>query len=417
MYIRGIKKSGLVAFCAMALNFSLNAQNLLQQDSLILALGGSFQSKNAENLRPYLAENFSIGVFNRPAADGMLQSIIQNYPIDSIALGKIDSVGAKTRMGVVIYNKGKTITTLLYLNSKREILYVDLFDKLYGVEKYQASKLRAIIPFDLVNGAIVISARLNGSDRPLRFLFDTGADGMAIRKSLADSLGLTIARQQNVSAVGGNMQVSISTGNTLHLDTLKMAGCNIAVFDNIGESYDGILGCNIATRYITKVDFDKQVIELYNFGNYEFEKGGFSVDVKFSGVPLIPLSLKVGNKSVKGTFIFDSGANYYLIAFGPFVKKNLLLTNGFVPSYTGSTVSMGRSSTTFTGNFEKMSFGNAELQNFPGVLQAHSGVDEKWDVAGDGSLGIETMRRFNFTLNLAQHKIHFTPNKVIGNRQ
>src|SRR5690606_2063480 len=187
---------------------------------------------------------------------------------------------------------------IVYLDENSEVLYVDLFDKLYGIDRNISAKLKAVLPFRMENGAIVITGRLNESGRELKFMFDTGSDGLALKKPVAESLGLTVTRSQSASVVGGNMQVEISTGNTLHLDTLVMQGISIALFDELGDEYDGIIGCTLAMRYLTRVDFDKQVIELYNHGRYDVGGTGFSIDADFSqGIPMLPLTLKVGKKT------------------------------------------------------------------------------------------------------------------------
>ncbi|HEX2628256.1 MAG TPA: retropepsin-like aspartic protease [Chitinophagaceae bacterium] len=404
------KTFSIVLLCLF--NYSLYAQLNTQTPEMVAdALSDAFATRKIDPVRSYLSQRFSVGAYNKPAAEGMLQGILEKYTVDSLVLTGIETIDNKKRLQLHVIRNNKPAFTYAWLNDQNELLYVDLFDQLYGMNRYQPSVLKARIPFKLVNGSIVITATLNDTDRPLQLLFDTGADGMALRRSLADSLGLTVSREQNAAVVGGRMKIAISSGNTVHLDTLKLNNTNIALFEEIGHGYDGILGCTIATSYITRVDFDKQVIELFGFGTYEHGKDGNMVEITFpSGIPIIPVSMKVGEKEVAGDFVFDSGANYYLIAFGAFVKKHLLLTNGFVPYFTGATVSMGHTTTTFTGNFPYMKWGNTGMQDFPGVLQAHNDREENW-VGSAGSFGIKSMRRYNFSIDLSKHIIHFTPNK------
>ena len=171
-------------------------------------------------MKPWLSDKFSVGVYTMPTSARMLQGIAERYPVDSISLERIDNSDGARRMRLSVSGRGKTGSSDLYLDDNNRIIYFDLFDRLYGVEKYRPSTLVAVIPFQLVDGSIVVSATLNNSKRPLRLLFDTGADGMALNKAVADSLVLAVSRRQSTSVVGGNMQVSISSGNTLHLDTL-----------------------------------------------------------------------------------------------------------------------------------------------------------------------------------------------------
>ncbi|MDI3319796.1 aspartyl protease family protein [Pinibacter soli] len=410
------RKMFLLLFVALAVLTSVgSAQKTFIPDSLVSALNRSFQTRDASVYRLFLASDFSVGVYSRPSAEGVLQNIAEHFSLDSLRLKTMVTSGEKKRMVLQGFSEGKSIETAAWLNDRNELLYVDLFDQLCGVDKYQRSILKARIPFQMVNGFIVVTARLNQSSRPLRLMFDTGADGMALKKSVADSLGLVKSRRQNTSVVGASMEVSISSDNTLHLDTLTIPKNNIALFESIGGGLDGILGNTLARRFITKVDFDKMVIELYNFGNYAFEKEGTTVAVRLAnGVPVVPGILKVGTQEAGADFVFDTGAGYYLVGFGPFVENHQLLTSGFLPYSSGTTVSLGHASTSVTGDFDKLNLGSLELKHFPGVLQVYETGDEKW--AGDraGSLGIKMLHRFNFTLDLGRQLVHFTPNKASG---
>lgn len=130
------------------------------------------------------------------------------------------------------------------------------------------SKPVATIPFEMVNGSIVLKVKINQSSKTLRLLFDTGADGMAVDQSLADSLGLKITRSNNASVVGGNMKIEVSDGNDVQLESgfvLKNQG--IAIFPQMRDHLDGLIGNTMTRRYITKVDFNKYELSLYDFDN------------------------------------------------------------------------------------------------------------------------------------------------------
>ena len=139
------------------------------------------------------------------------------------------------------------------------------------------SKLQAQIPFEFVNGSIILNIRINDNARPLKLLFDTGANGIAVDQQLADSLNLRSDFDKMTDVVGGSRRISISSNNTIHLaDNLSLKSQNIAIFDN-GSSraeYDGIIGLNLAYYYIINVNFNKQIISFYNFGDYAFESEG-----------------------------------------------------------------------------------------------------------------------------------------------
>ncbi len=271
----------------------------------------------------------------------------------------------------------------------------------------------AIIPFEPYNESIVLHVKLNNNPRILRLLFDTGADGMAVTQALADTLGLKVSRQQNTSVVGGSMQISISAGNEVHLDGFTLKNQSIALFKDMGKELDGIIGNTMTRQYITKIDFDKKELSLYNFDNYNYEKGGTIVPITITGVFIIPGQVAINvDKPYIGNFVFDTGAAYNLICFRPFVKQNRLLVSGFKQEYQASTTSMGISSPTFNGKAASFSFANAKpIINMPVTLMAGGGQNENWKPGFDGSIGMRLIYRYNFTINLQKKEIYLTPNK------
>jgi predicted aspartyl protease len=282
------------------------------------------------------------------------------------------------------------------------------------MNRYKPSKLRAKIPFEVIDNAIVLTLRLNNATRPLKFLFDTGADGMAISEALADTLGLKATRKQNASVVGGSMQISISEKNDVHLDTFVLKNQSIALFKDLHKGTDGLIGNTMTKQYITKVDFDKMELSLYDFGTYAYEVGGKSIPITVpEGLFIIPGSVEVtANQPKNGQFVFDTGASYSLICFRPFVKQHKLLVSGFKPEYNGSTTSMGMSTPTYSGKASSFTFADMpKISNFPVTLMAGGGQSESWNPGFDGSIGIRMISRYNFTINLQEKEIHFTPNK------
>lgn len=283
-----------------------------------------------------------------------------------------------------------------------------------SVQLLAQSKPVATIPFEMVHGSIVLKVKINQSGKTLRLLFDTGADGMAVDKSLADSLGLKITRSNNASVVGGNMKIEVSDGNDVQLESgfvLKNQG--IAIFPQMRDHLDGLIGNTMTRRYVTKVDFNKYELSLYEFDNYEYEKGGTVVPITVpSGLFIIPGNVEIApGKSYTGNFVFDSGASYNLICFRPFVRQNKLLISGFKSEYQASTVSMGIASPTFNGTSQSFSFANAAaIKNLPITLMAGGGQNENWAPGFDGSIGMGIISRYNFTINRKKNEIYLTPN-------
>ncbi|MDR3366519.1 MAG: retroviral-like aspartic protease family protein [Prevotellaceae bacterium] len=274
---------------------------------------------------------------------------------------------------------------------------------------------KTVIPFELCEGHIVIPVRLNGSGAVLRLLFDTGADGMALRRTLADSLGLELTYRQEASVVGGKVQVPISAANTVHLtDSFALAGQPIALFPTIKRGLDGVIGLNLAAAHVVSVDFDKRQLRLSAFGAPQREEEAIVVPIiRRRGLALLQGTLNLaGKKDAVGNFIFDTGAAYHLIAFSPFVRKNRLLLTGFQPEGQASTVSMGHATPVFYGKARTFCLTpGVAFTGIPVALQAGSSAGSS-EHTPDGSIGIHLIRRFNFSIDLHRKELRLFPRNV-----
>ena len=402
--------------CFLLFPLTTNAQ--MNMDSIrqsVKYLEEGLQTKKVSVSQQGFAPDFSISTYTLPSAAGLLGTIMQGMTFESVQLdSKADHTAGDTTYVYARFTlpEGKEEKSVIAFNSSNKILFIDYFDRLFGHSRYWKSSLAVTIPFQLNGNSIILSARLNDSSRTLSFLLDTGADGMAIRKSVAEEIGLQANRTQNASVVGGQATVQISGGNVVHLsDSLAMNRQNIAIFEKVREGIDGIIGLNLVKQYITKVDFDTQTISLYTFGTYDFPDEGYVIPVRISGsLVMLPSELNLtGNKSITGNFIMDTGANYYLIAFSQFVRKNRLLLSGFKPEGNGTTVSLGHVTPVYYGHAHSLKVGDIMQENIPVTLQASTGNDVSPNTGVDGSVGIQFFNNYNFTVDLLRKTIHLHP--------
>ncbi len=103
------------------------------------------------------------------------------------------------------------------------------------------------IPFQLVSGLVVVPAEVNG--RPVRALFDSGASGTRLRRSLAPAIGITEDEMAQLPAVpvhGIGTQAGelrLHRGATLRLGEETVEGLTLGILDLPAElPFDLILG-------------------------------------------------------------------------------------------------------------------------------------------------------------------------------
>lgn len=412
------KKIILLLALFFAVNLSMISSN--REDSIkavVNRLSEALSNSDMDKVKADLNSDFSIHIATWPASGWYLSQILNSKTIESVEYISINSISEDAAfVNALFKNKnGKSEKAILAFDSQNKILFVDYFDQLYSSGRFSKSVLKDIIPFTIEDGSIILSLKLNNDDVLRRFLFDTGANGMAIGRSLADSIGLSISRKQQTSVVGARLEVSISSGNEIHLnDSLSLKKQNIAIFEQIGHGVDGIIGLNLCGEYIVNVNFDTQQLYLYSFGDYDFGQDGEVLDIIIpEGVILVPCAINiVGKKEVSGHFVFDTGANYHAIAFEQFVRKNRLLLSGFKSEEQASTVSLGVSTPVFKGKASEFRIGEKIHQfDMPITLQASGGQSSNDKNAPDGSVGIQLLDQFNFTIDMLRKKIHLIPYK------
>ena len=403
--------------CYLIILMAFSVKGIVAQKQSIMnfvdLINQSCRHKKVETLYPFLAENFSVSTYMGSAAQFSLKQIIYNYTLDSLILEKVQKQDSVMVADVKIVG-GKDANTKLFFNLQNQLLRVDLFDNLYGMDRNKPAQKVATIPFENHNGSIVLILSLNDSKRKLRFLFDTGADGMMINTALADTLGLKVSKNQKASVVGGNIDIKVSEGNTVHLNNFDLSNQSIAIFGTVNPDHDGIIGNTIAKKHIVQLDYDKMEMTFYTLGSFMVNPKVLKIPVQTTtGNILFEAAITMQNdKPIPGRFTFDTGAAYDLIVFRPTVLKHKMLVSGFVQDSAGSTVSMGIVTPVFHGKAKTLMFAPSwKIIDFPITLMGASPAGTNWSPEAAGSLGIKFISKYNFTINLADQYIGFEKRK------
>ena len=274
------------------------------------------------------------------------------------------------------------------------------------------SKPVARIPFVFSDSRIIVHLKINNSNKELKMLFDTGADGVGLKNGTATEISLIENRKQNTQVVGATMEIGISEHNTLVFDSLKIPNQNIGIFPNHRDSLDGLFGSAFLRNFITFIDFENSVIELYPFSRMTYPEGYDQIPLLFSGsLPELSAEIMLNSgKKLNAKLFFDTGASYSMILFGASVEKNQLEKDFRVQSRS-TTVSMGRSTPTVSGLFESMELGKWRLEDFMGTLQTFTENAKAFREEADGSLGIEVIRKFNWYIDLMNRRFYLKPNR------
>jgi len=400
----------IVFFVILIFSCTVYAQNSIQKS--IKTFEKAFQNKSFAETKDLLAPQFTVGVGDSSSNEFYLNGIFKAFPaLDSIQVGKSVAIKNETFVLVDFCFKGKEKKpSQIVFNSENKMLYVTFFDSLYKVDRHGQVKEVASIPFEIIENGIAIKIKLNKADREFLMLFDTGADGMALNPDSAYKAGVVVTKSKSASVVGGSQQVQYSADNTIYIGDQVLKNQGLVIFPKHGV-YDGLFGANLLRNFITSVNFDTMTIDLYNFGNFKYwgKAKPLVFDYK-SGLPVVKMNLTFEDKkTVEGSFTFDTGAGYDLIAYGPFNHKNNLEAS-LKTEYNSVNFSLGKQTKIVGGAIPNVAINGNNFPNVTIALQEYDEANKNWAFA-DGSLGIDLIKRFNFTIDLLHKTVYLEPNK------
>ncbi|MFV0483918.1 MAG: retropepsin-like aspartic protease [Bacteroidales bacterium] len=267
------------------------------------------ESCDTSIIAPILAPDFAVSTRTWSASGFMLQQIFTRSKLDCTAeitdkeAEQLPNGDIKLELKYTYPDTSRV--SEMVLNRDGKIKYLDLFDEQYGLFRKRPSKLIGEVHFEFRDGEILLKVRLNDNSEELEFLFDTGTDGMAINPALAKEQGMKVSRRQNTSGVGANMEVQISSGNTMHIGPITVKNRNFAILNHALKDVDGIVGVTLANNLIIQVNFDDSKMYFYSLGTYRNEDKEHAIPITIpSGLPVVEGGVNIsGEKEVPGRYI------------------------------------------------------------------------------------------------------------------
>ncbi len=287
-----------------------------------------------------------------------------------------------------------------------------------------SGKSRVDIPIEVVNNLIVVPVILNET-LPLKFIVDTGVrTAILTQKTFSDILQLEYSRKYSISGAGGEKIIDAYVTNnvSLRLPGVEGRGHALLVLEEdylelrnyLGTDVHGILGYELFSRFIVKIDYQKKIMTLITS-----EK--FAPGKKFSAIPiriqdtkpylLAPISIDEDH-SLNAKLLVDTGASHGLM-LEPESDSRIFLPQKTVSGTIGR--GLGGPISGRIGRIESIELGGRLLRKvlvnfpdsssyFPDSLYTIARVDR------NGTLGGEILSRFIVIINFPREKIYLKPN-------
>lgn len=266
----------------------------------------------------------------------------------------------------------------------------------------------------LTGGVVIIRATVGDKPDSLNFVLDTGSGGISLDSSTVDYLQLPpVDSERTIRGIAGIRKVKFIRNLTLHLPGLDVENLDFHINDyeiltNVyGVRIDGIIGYSFFSRYIVKINYDVNMLEVWRQGAIKYPRQGYLMKPLISSIPIMNATIKDAY-SVDGNFYFDTGAGLCLLMSEDFANDKKVIKKGRKMTLTQAE-GLGGKKTMFVTTVKQVKFGPFKFRKVP----AHIFKDEfnvtAYPVLG-GLLGNDIFRRFNLVLNYATKEIHLLPN-------
>ncbi len=303
------------------------------------------------------------------------------------------------------------ITILLFLIST---LYVPAQEILI-TPKPKAKLLTAFHFRQYSGGVMVIRACLNDIPDSLNFILDTGSGGISLDSATCDKYNIHHQLTDTIiSGLGGTRKVHFAFNQNLHLPGLVVEKLNFHINDYdvlssvYGEKIDGIIGYSFFNRYIVKIDFDENLLEVYQPGEISYPRGGTLLRPAFTLLPIETLHIKDARK-MEYNFYFDTGAGLCFLMSENLVSDSAILLPKRNPVITQAEGMGGKLQMRLTV-IKQLKIGNYVFRKVPTYLYNDNYNVTSYPFIG-GLIGNDLLRRFNMVINYPQKEIHLSPNK------
>lgn len=270
-------------------------------------------------------------------------------------------------------------------------------------------------PFTILTGGIIIvEAQLDGFSDTLNFVLDTGSGGISLDSSTVNYYGLPSTHSdRTVKGIGGIRKVNFVTDRTLHLPGLAVDHLNFHINDYeiltsvYGIKIDGIIGFSFLQRYIVKINYDKNEVEVWLPGQIKYPRGGHLLRPTINGIPVIDAKIKDGSAK-PGRFYFDTGAGLCFLMSEDYERDSSILKKGKKIIKT-QVEGLGGKKPMKLSTVGEVRVGPYRFRKVPAYI-----FDDEYKITAypylGGLIGNDLLRRFNLIINYSVNEIHMLPN-------
>ena len=263
------------------------------------------------------------------------------------------------------------------------------------------------IPIEEDNGHIFLSGRINNSG-PLWFALDTAASRSLIDGGFAQSLGLKLLGDQQITGAGGSVQGSYAREVSLRLLGVELRSQTLSTLplDFLvqleGRKIPVILGYDLFSRFVVEIDYAAKYISLFDPQSFRYRGSGEIIPITLhNNQPYLRAKLVLpGRAPIEGEYVVDTGSSNSLMLAKAFAaEQNVLASVG--KTVQGRARGVGGETPLVVGRVAALQLGRFTIGNpvtfFPdGEIVAPGKA---------GNIGGKILRRFRVIFDYSRQRI------------
>jgi hypothetical protein len=277
------------------------------------------------------------------------------------------------------------------------------------------SKLITKLPFSqLSGGIIIIKAKFDNLPDSLNFVLDTGSGGISLDSTTTAYLQIPLVKsEKTIRGIAGLKKVEFALDHSLHFLGLTVDHLDFHINDYdlltsvYGVKIDGIIGYSFLRRYIVRLDYDYNKVEIYTPGTFKYPRGGQLLKPNFTTLPQ-QLAIIQDSREILNRYIFDTGAGLCFLLSRDFTEdSSVFKTNRRF--FTTQAEGLGGKKQMELTVVKSVKIGPYKFRNVPVHVFDDTYNVSNYPVLG-GILGNDLLRRFNVILNYPEQSIYIKPN-------
>jgi hypothetical protein len=172
-------------------------------------------------------------------------------------------------------------------------------------------KLAGYFPNGGAQSGLLVEVSING--KPMRFLLDSGADGIFVSGERAQRAGLERIASARVGGVGSVHDGSafVALAHQVSMGDLQLKDCLVKVTEpgSVPDA-DGVIGVNVFANFIVRIDPPARTLDLVPFADRGDAGSAASGAIRAYRVGHLLLVDALMNGQSDGLFLLDTGASF-----------------------------------------------------------------------------------------------------------